>query len=108
MRERPEPIYSTHENAPDLEEAISDFVIKLAERIDVLQDVHSVGDLGKLDSLSTTLAADARNFGYDDLADQALAVSEACAEGKADAAESGLVEMGELSRRIRRAHRGAA
>ena len=108
MRDRPEPIYSTRENSAELEEAINAFVITLAERIDVFQDVHSVGDLAKLESLATTLAGNARELGYGALADQALAVGEACAEGKAEAAESGLLEIGETSQRIRRAHRGSA
>ena len=42
MRDRPEPLYSTREDSAELEEAINAFVITLAERIDVLQDVHSV------------------------------------------------------------------
>ena len=39
-----EPIYSTFEEEPILRESISAFVVGLAERVDILQDVFSSGD----------------------------------------------------------------
>lgn len=101
------PIYSVHEEDADLQEAINDFVIALAERIDLLQDLHSTGDFDRLGELCREMAGDADRLGYPLMASVARVAVEACLENKADASEEALVEMTELTQRIRQAHRGA-
>ena len=88
--------------------AIDDFVVSLAERIDILQDVHSAGDFERLSTYAGKILTEATELGYPMLAEAIQAVIHACDEGKVETAEAGLLEMTELVRRIRRAHRGAA
>ena len=102
------PIYSFHEDEPELQEAINGFVIALAERLDTLQDLHSIGDLAHLGESCRELANEAERLGYPLLASVARATVEACQDGKAAASEEGLIEMTELTQRVRQAHRGAA
>jgi hypothetical protein len=102
------PIFSRLEDDPDLQDAINQFVVTLAERIDLLQDVHSAGDFGRLGDLCSEIADDAERLGYPILGSVARMAVDACLESKAEASEEGLVEMNELTQRIREAHRGAA
>jgi hypothetical protein len=108
MADRPKPIYSIHEEDPELQESINDFVLSLAERIDGLQDLHSSGDLTHLGEQCGNLADDAQRLGYPLFASIAGVAAAACLESKAEASEDALVEMTELIQRIRQAHRGAA
>lgn len=101
------PIYSTLEEVPDHRDAIDEFVIGLAERVDVLQDVECEHDLGRLGGLSRELADLSRSLGYPPLADAAEKVCRACEEDKPDEAEQALVEVTALSQQVRLGHRGA-
>lgn len=91
-----------------MQEPINEFVIGLAERIDLLQDLHSSGDFTRLGELCGETAETAERLGYPLMASVARVAREASKENKADASEEALVEMTELSQRIRQAHRGAA
>jgi hypothetical protein len=102
------PIYSTEESDPDLRDAISDFVIGLAEAVDLLQDLHSIGDFSALVRGCRERAEQATAFGYPAFADVASNIANAAAEEKAEPAEEGLRALAELTYRIRLAHRGAA
>lgn len=102
------PIYSVLEEDPELQEPINDFVIGLAERIDGLQDLHSSGDFDRLGAGCLLMADEAERLGYPLMASVARVAAVACKENKADASEEALVEITELSQRIRQAHRGAA
>jgi hypothetical protein len=106
--EKSKPIYSTREEEPEMHEEISDFVIRLAERIDSLQDLHSGADFDTLAHRSRCLSEQAGELGYPMFADAACLVAQACAIDEPETAEQGLLEMAELARRIRDAHRGAA
>ncbi len=108
MTERRKPIYSVHEEDPELQEPINDFVVGLAERIDGLQDLHSLADFTRLGELCSELAGEAQRLGYPLLASAARHASEAARDGKAEASEEALVEITDLTQRIRQAHRGAA
>ena len=108
MADRRKPIYSIHEDDPELQEPINDFVLSLAERIDGLQDLHSSGNLTGLGEQCGGFADDAERLGYPLFASVARVAAEACLESKADASEDALVEMTALIQRIRQAHRGAA
>ena len=102
------PIYSHLENDPDLGDEVLDFVVTLAERVDMLQDAESTGDLQQLERLCAELADEADRLGYGALADVARVASTACREDKADVAQEALVELTDVGRRIRLGHRGAA
>ena len=101
-------MFSLLEDDPDLQNAINEFVIALAERIDLLQDLHSAGDFGRLGDLCNEMADEAERLGYPIIGSVARTAVDACLESKADASEEALVEMTELAQRIREAHRGAA
>jgi hypothetical protein len=108
MSSRNTPIYSTFEEDPELLDAINAFVVALAERIDGLQDLHSAGELARLGELCAELSGQAQRLGYPLMASLANVASEASRENKADASEQALIEMTELTLRIRKAHRGSA
>ncbi len=108
MRSPRKPIFSQLEDVPDQQDAINDFVIALAERIDLLQDLHSAGDFARLGELCGEMADEAARLGYPIIASVARIAAGACLESKAEASEEALVEMTELTQRVRLAHRGAA
>ena len=108
MSSQHEPIHSTLEDDCERYESISDFVIGLAEQVDSLQDAESSGDLALLDELARELGRQACEYGYACLSDQTERIRGACANDKPELAQAALVELTELSRRIRLGHRGAA
>ena len=71
----PKPIYSVHDEDAALREPINDFVIGLAERVDRLQDLHSLADLSRLAELCGDLADEAGRLGYPLLASVATFAS---------------------------------
>lgn len=102
------PIYSTRENDPDLGVEISDFVVGLAEAVDLLQDLHSAGDFQTLAAHSRGHADAAEGFGYPEFSELAREIASAADEEKAVPAEDGLRALAGIVQRIRLAHRGAA
>ena len=104
---QPKRIYSTLDGEPELEESIEDFVVTLAERVDRLQDAQLVGDLEALHKQTRELCDAARLLGYPQLAESGSALVEACEADDPDQALARLVEITDLSRAIRRGHRGA-
>jgi len=102
------PIYSTYEQNEDARAAISDFVIRLAEGVDGLQDLHSAGDFAALARECGRYAEQAVAFGYPLFAELAAQVAVAAADEKAERAEESLRELADVAYRIRLAHRGAA
>ena len=102
------PIYSARDSDSEARDEISDFVIDLAERVDLLQDAEGGEDLEPLRLLADTLASDAKRLGFDLLAAGATRVAEACVELKPDVAEDAMVELTDIARRVRLGHRGAA
>jgi hypothetical protein len=108
MSDRPTPIHSTRSDDVDLLDAVSDFVVGLAERVDLLQDAESAGDFEELRALSVRLAEEAAQYGYPALSEAAGRIRGACDEAKADQAQQALVDLTDIARRIRLGHRGAA
>ena len=102
------PIYSTCEDDPSQSDGIDRFVIGLAERVDGLQDAELEDDLQQLRALVTTLGDSAEALGYHPLAQVAARVARACDDEKVDEARAAMVELTDISGRIRRGHRGAA
>ena len=101
------PIYSVHTEDPAKTEVIDEFVIQLAERIDHLQDAESEGDMARLVELAESLTRDAEKVGYADFTRVAQTALNAAQDGKAAEAHEALVELTDLSHRIRLGHRGA-
>ncbi len=108
MPNKKKPIYSTREDDPQLSDEIDAFVVSLAECVDRLQDAHMERELPRLAELATELLEKASAFGYPALVDTSKVVIETCSNGKPDDAESALLELTEISQRIRGGHRGAA
>jgi hypothetical protein len=105
--DRPGPIFSRLVDDPAFGEAIDEFVVGVAERVDHLQDADSKGDVGELRRLAAQLVVDARAAGFDLLADVAAAVESACLDRAPKPAHDGVVALTELARRVRLGHRGA-
>jgi hypothetical protein len=108
MSESITPIHSTLEDAAEHHDAISEFVIGLAEHVDSLQDSESSGDLRMLEKLAEELGHSSGRLGYGCLAEQTDRITDACRRDKPELAQAALVELTKLSRRIRLGHRGAA
>lgn len=102
------PIFSTCEDDPSKSEAIDKFVIGLAEQIDTLQDAELDGDDEGLARLADTLGKTASDLGYEPLAHVSRIVATACREGKIEDAQAAMVQLTQLSSRVRRGHRGSA
>ena len=102
------PIRSEVEDDPELQDEVRDFVIGLAERVDVVQDAETTRDLVQVERLCADLARESDRLGFGPLAAVARVVCSACLEDKADVAQEALVELTDVSRRIRLGHRGAA
>ncbi len=101
-------ILSTRENESSLTDAIDRFVVALAEEVDRLQDAELDGNPELLRRLATELGDRAEHLGYRPLADIATVVANACRDAKPEDASAAMVELTEISSRIRRGHRGAA
>lgn len=107
-RDPSQPIHSSRADDPTALEAIDRFVLALAERIDELQDREARGDLAGVAARVRALGEEAARTGYEGFAASAAAVEAASAEGATDEARKQLVELTELSRRVRLGHRSAA
>ncbi len=101
------PILSRRANDPSVGEAIDAFVVRLAERVDALQDCELRGALSQLSEDAGALVADAAELGFDTLSEAARSIQEACGRAAAADARKALEELTEMARRIRLGHRGA-
>jgi len=108
QQKKPPPIFSTREDNLALADAIDAFVISLAEEVDRLQDADLEDDLQLLGELATKLGGRADELGYGPLTEIAAVVAAACRDNKLEDAQAAMVELTEISGRIRRGHRGAA
>ncbi len=107
MSERKNALRSALEDDPAMIEEICDFIVGLAEYVDGLQDAEFEGDLPRVLEMCATLAIDATRLGYTPLADIAKRAADACRDHKAQEAQDCLIELTEISQRVRRGHRGA-
>lgn len=107
-QEKSSPIFSTRQDDLSQSDAIDRFVIGLAEEVDQLQDADLDGNLVRLGELATQLGERAEDLGYHPLTEVATAVVNACRDNKAEDAQAAMVELTDISGRIRLGHRGAA
>jgi hypothetical protein len=101
------PIFSTLAEDPKAGDAIDAFVVGLAERVDDLQDCEARSDHDGLAAQAGRLAQDAERVGYDLLAATARAVLRAAGDRCVEDAHKAVVELTEISQRVRLGHRGA-
>ncbi len=102
------PIYSSRSDDPSGGDAVDRFVIRLAERIDALQDAEADGDLAQLTALANELRVEADAAGFEALVSFAKTLESACLGDDAEAARELLLDLTEIAQRIRLGHRGAA
>ena len=105
---RPAPIYSTRDDEYELHEEISEFAVSVAQRVDILQDAESTGDLTQLAVLTDQLCERSEALGFPALAGAARSLARACREDKPEAAQRALVELTDLAQQVRLGHRGAS
>lgn len=108
MFERKPPIRSTQEDVVELADDIDRFVIRLAERIDAIQDAELARKIGEVAALAHTLSSEADRLGYPGMAVSAKGVAMAAEDDADDELQETIVELTELAQRIRQGHRGAA
>jgi hypothetical protein len=101
------PILSRLADDPSVGDAIDAFVVRLAERVDALQDCELRGALGQLSEGAGALVAEAAELGFETLSQLARCIQEACGRDAAADARKALEELTEMARRIRLGHRGA-
>jgi len=108
MLERKPPIRSTQEDILELAGEIDRFVISLAERIDSIQDAELAGKAAEVGELARALSLDADRLGYPGMAMSAKGVALSATDDQRDELLETIVELTEISQRIRQGHRGAA
>ncbi len=108
MFENKPPIRSTQEDVAELAEELDRFVIALAERIDAIQDAELAETSAAVAELGRSLAIDADRLGYPGLAQASRSVSSAAEDDKSEALQDAIVDLTDVSQRVRRGHRGAA
>jgi hypothetical protein len=101
MKQPPGPIFSSYAADPEFDDRIDAFVVRMGERIDLLQDAL-------LRDLSERFGAESRELGYEPLAQAADRVVAACLEQSPEAARKSLAELTEVSQRVRRGHSSSA
>jgi hypothetical protein len=101
------PIYSSRSEDSSAGDAVDRFVIRLAERIDALQDAEADGDLARLAALTGELIVEADAAGFEAFASTAAALEAACFGDEAKAARERLLDLTEIAQRIRLGHKGA-
>lgn len=104
----PKPIVSSRADDPDVEERIDAFVFDLGDRIDTLQDLEMGHRPAPLREAAQAFRDDAQELGYEPLAAMATRLMVACDEGTPEAVRKAVVDLTELSKRVRAGHRGAA
>ena len=101
------PIYSNRAEELELRDAIDEFVVGLAERVDQLQDAEFNSDWPSLHTQANRLIEEAKHVGFDPLSSSAEAVAEACASANSEVIRGFLYDLTEVATRIRKGHRGA-
>jgi len=107
MGEREGPLFSTRAEEPSLVEAIEDFVVGVAERVDHLQDAEGEGDLRRVARLARELATEADAVGYELLGQVARGVCMAAQAEKSEEVRDLLLALTATTHRVRLGHPGA-
>ena len=108
IEQPPKPILSSNAANPEFEERIDAFVVQMGERIDYLQDAEIDGNLERLRELTEKFAAESRDLGYEPLAGAAGQVVAACLERSPEGVRKSLLDLTNLTHRVRRGHSSTA
>ncbi|MCP4038844.1 MAG: hypothetical protein GY733_18020 [bacterium] len=104
----PKAIRSLREDDVEVEVQIDDFIAHLGEIVDHIQDLEAAGDPEVLARHVLELSADATELGYPALASATERVASACGEQNSDAVRKAVVDLTNISQRVRRGHRSSA
>jgi hypothetical protein len=107
MGDEDRPIYSTRANDESLGEAIDNFIVRVSDRIDALQDAEMHGDFCLVGSLAETLIRESDEVGFSPLSRSATVIAASAEKQSAEEVHTALVELTEIARRIRLGHRGS-
>ncbi len=102
------PMYSKLGDDPEVAAVLEAFVETLAPRLDELQDLEAGSDYETLDRHAAELSVDAIKTGFDLLSDCASSIADAARDRDRDLVYKHLIDLTEMSWRIRLGHRGAA
>ena len=102
------PIHSALAGDPDVDERIETFVVGLGEAVDQCQDLEAQADYAGLGQRARQLAADARELGYEPLAECVERMSVACGEANPEAVYKAVADLTDVAQRVRRGHRTCA
>lgn len=106
--EEVKPIVSLLADDPLERPRIEAFVLGLSESVDALQDLEQEADFSGIGELALGLARDADLHGFPALARAGKAVASAAGTREAKQTREAILELTEISRRMRLGHRGAA
>jgi hypothetical protein len=101
------PILSSRADDPEVSEQIEDFLVTLAERVDDLQDAEYKGDLEVLAQQAGKLGTAANLLGFDLLAASASELKRCCESDGVEQVRETLIDLTEISKRVRMGHRGS-
>lgn len=102
------PIHSKLGDDPEVATVLEAFVEGLAPRVDELQDLEVGSDYETLERQAAELSVDAIKTGFDLLSDYASSVADAARDLDRELVYKHLIDLTEMSWRIRLGHRGAA
>lgn len=102
------PIVSLLAEDPEGRIRVEAFVLGLSETVDTLQDLEQAADFAGVADLARRLARDADAHGFPPLVSASEAVLAAAAFLDAKQTRNTILELTEISRRVRLGHRGAA
>ena len=102
------PILSSRADDPDAELRIESFVIGLGEVVDRCQDLEAQSDYQGLLETSEKLSNEARELGYEPLADCVDRMAASCQERNPEALYKAVADLTQMAQRVRRGHRTCA
>lgn len=102
------PIFSKLGSAPEVATIVEGFVEDLASRVDELQDQEALGNFDELSRQAADLSVDAIKSGFDLFSDCASGIADAARDHEGERVHKRLIDLTEMSWRIRLGHRGAA
>jgi hypothetical protein len=105
--EEEKPIVSLLADDPAERPRIEAFVLALSESVDGLQDLEQAGDFGRIGAHARALGLEAESNGFPALSEAGTAVVAAAAASDAKRTREAILELTEISRRVRLGHRGA-
>jgi HPt (histidine-containing phosphotransfer) domain-containing protein len=101
------PILSSRSDEPQAADKIEEFIVRLAERVDDLQDAEFKGDLEDLSTMAHSLGSTALELGFDLLAASASELERCCLSDSVEQVTETLIDLTEIAKQVRMGHRGS-